>query len=207
MKNKIITIVVVLVLGVIIFFIGRSYYYNSIYNYNVIIDNSLEKFYVTSSTSDLDPTASVLDIYKDNEVKLRDIQLKIYDHLKGWIDFLNSKYICDSGNVNSCRLFFSELTNMKANIRKVYVYRDKMLSQDKFASLNQDLELKIEEVKEIIDDPSSVRSRNYEELRLDKCSKVTDCSECRTALCDCTYVNTEGKKEIVKCKVTPKETN
>ena len=201
MNNKFITFGLMILLGVGIFFLGRGYYYNNIYNYPKIVYESLEKFYVTGETSDLDPAGSVLERYKDNENKLRDVQSKVYDTLKGWVDFLNSKYICDNVNVNSCRLYYNELNTMKSNIRKVYVYREKFLSQEKFASLNEDIEVKIDEVKEIIDDPSSVRSRNYEELRLEKCSKIHDCPPCRNNLCECTYVGSDGTKETVRCKI------
>ena len=206
-NNKIVTLVLMILLGIGIFFLGRGYYYNNIYNYNKIITDSLEKFYVSGQTTDLDPTAVVLDRYKDNENKLRDVQSRVYDVLKGWVDFLNNKYICDSGNVNSCRIYYNELINMKSNIRKVYVYRDKIMSQDKFTALNNELEIKAEEVKEIIEDNSSVRAKNYEELRLEKCSKTTDCTECRAALCPCRYTNTDGKKEDILCKVETEEEN
>ncbi len=201
MKNRVITIVLVVLLGVGVFFIGRGYYYNNIYNYSRIIHESLEKFYVSSETTDLEPIAEVKDTFENNEKKTADMQNEIYNEVKGWVDYLNNKYICDSNNVNSCRLYYNELINMKANIRTVYIYREQLISQSKFTSLISELDMKAEEVKEIIDDPASVRSRNYEELRLEKCSKTTECSECRTLFCDCIYVNSENKKEIVKCKV------
>ena len=207
MKNKIITIVAIIILGVGAFFIGKSYYYNNIYNYPKIINESLEKYYVSGETNDLEPIGLVLDKYKDNEVKLRDVQSNIYDILKGWVDYLNNKYICDSNNVNSCRLYYNEIVNMQATVRKIYVYRAQILSQEKYTSLIDDLELKNEEVKEIIDDPTSIRTKNYEELRLEKCSKIIECSECRESLCDCTYINGENKKATVKCKPPVKEEN
>ena len=200
-NNKFITLGLIILLGIGIFFLGRGYYYNNIYNYQKNINDSLEKFYISGQTTDLDPTAVVLDKYKNNETKLRDVQDKVYNVLRGWVDFLNNKYICDSGNVNSCRIFYNELVNMKATIRKVFVYRDKIISQDKFATLNKELESKTEEVKEIIEDSSSVRAKNYEELRLEKCSKVVDCPPCRTNLCECTYVSPLGEKEMVRCRI------
>lgn len=205
MKNKIITVVIIIILGVGVFFLGKSYYYNNIYNYPKIINQSLEKFYISGETSDLDPIGVVLDKYNNNEKKLADVQDTVYKILVGWVDYLNNKYICDNSNVNSCRLYYNDLVNLKANIRKVYVYRATILTPDKFGDLADKLDLKNEEVKEIIDDPTSVRAKNYEELRLEKCSKVLECSECREALCDCTYVNGDNKKETVKCIPPVKE--
>ena len=206
-NNKFLTLGLIILIGIGVFFLGRGYYYNNIYNYPRIINDSLEKFYVSNETGDLDPIGNVLDRYKNNENKLRDVQSKVYEVLKGWIDFLNTKYICDSSNVNSCRLYYNELINMKSNIRKVYVYRDKIISQEKFSVLNSEIESKTEEVKEIIEDSSSVRGKSYEELRLDKCSKINDCQPCRDVLCNCTYVNNDGTKETVRCRIDTPENN
>ena len=87
MKNKLITLAIMIVLGVGAFFIGRSYYYNNIYNYTRIINDSLENFYVSWQTSDLDPISVVLDKYKENDSKLLDVQNKIYNNL-----FVQKKY-------------------------------------------------------------------------------------------------------------------
>ena len=81
MKNKLITLAIMIVLGVGAFFIGRSYYYNNIYNYTRIINDSLENFYVSWQTSDLDPISVVLDKYKENDSKLLDVQNKIYNNI------------------------------------------------------------------------------------------------------------------------------
>ena len=207
MKNKLITLAIMIVLGVGAFFIGRSYYYNNIYNYTRIINDSLENFYVSWQTSDLDPISVVLDKYKENDSKLLDVQNKIYNNLDGWIDYLDGKYICDGANVNSCRLYYNELINMDTNIKKIFAYRDGMLSQDKYQLISDNIEVRIEEVKEIIDDPASVRSKNYEEIRLGKCEKALECSECRAAMCECTYVNGENKKESIICKNKQQESN
>lgn len=209
MKNKMVSIVVILLIGVGAYFIGRGYYYNNIYNYTRIINESLEKYYVSSNTADLSPIGKIMSLYKNNDEKKSSVQEKVYIKMNEWVDYLNNKYICDSNNVNSCRLYYNELINMKNTIAKaITADGEPIIDGNKYTTLSSLIDLKIEEVKEIIDDPSSVRARNYEELRLEKCNKVIECpSDCKGAMCDCTYLNSENKRESVKCKNPNPEAN
>ena len=209
MKKKIITLVIVLLFGVGAFFIGKSYYYNNLYNYSRVINESLEKYYISSKTEDLMPIGKTIALYKENDEKRGLIQEKVYSIFNDWVVYLNNKYLCDSNNVNSCRLLYSELVNLKNSIGKAAVADgEQIIASSKYDLLITDIELKMEEIKDIIDDPSSVRPRNYEESRLEKCNKVVECpDECRYALCECTFINSQNKRETVLCKNKKLEEN
>ena len=206
MKKKIITLVVLVLVGVGAVLFAKSYYYSHIFNYNNVINTTIEKFYVSGDVADLDEIANLLSIYEDDDKKIGDIQNTIYKNVKNWVDYLSNKYVCDINNRNSCVLYYDDLDDLRDKIRKLYVFRDKMMSEPKYTVLVESINKNYEKVKEILDNTSAQRQKSYEEDRLEKCHKITGCDDnCRTSFCSCYYLNEQNTKEYVMCKYERKE--
>ena len=205
-KSTIFWIIGLVVGGILVYTFARSYFNTRILNYNKIVDESMEKFYISDKSEDLDPISNLFSIYRGNDNKKVEVQDRTFAITKEWFDFINKKYICDDMNINTCKIKLQELRNVCNKIRNVLMYK---VPDDNYTIIRFEDQKKIkqscteqeEEINKHIKSPSGTIGKNYHQTRIEKCHKVDRCDECKDGICNnCSYVNIEGNIESIRCK-------
>ncbi len=207
MVKKIITAIVVLAVLIGGFFICKSVYYNKIYNYRKIVDASMEEYYKSNDSTNLEPIGGLFELYNNNDDIKADIRNYVFDIFNEWYYYLTNKYTCNKDNVNACILYNEEITDLSFRLEKIYRFgNERIINDGKYEMIRKNIKNIISDTKAIVEDPTSKRAMTYEEERLDICSKVKqeNCPECKEGKCVCVY-----EKKSVFCKdiYTPQDQN
>lgn len=204
MKKKIIFVIAGIVLVILFFVGGRSFYLNKMLNYNAIVKDTINLYYVTEKTADLEPISELFEKYKGNDEVRNKIQEYSYEMVNDWFVYYTTKTVCDINNSNTCKAMASELEQLLPKISKLYNYREidgyTIISDAAFELLESQINKKIEDIDNILKDPNAKRPLNEAEIRENKCNSTNDCTNCRDGVCTCTYTNTSGAKEELVCK-------
>ena len=204
MVKKIITLVLLAGFLTGVYFISKNYYYDNIYNYKKVVNDSIEEYFKTNDSTTLEPTGNLFDLYEKSEDKLGKIREYVYNDFQDYNIYLKEKYKCLIDHLNECILYKEELNNLSHKYDTVYSYRPShLVSEKKFNYLKNEIKKEIEETEEIIANESARNQPNYDQEREDICRKVT-ANQCkcdnRSRSCDCTYKIGTSIIKNVRCK-------
>lgn len=199
MVKKIIIGVVLLLLVIGGYFLGKNIYYNKIYNYTKVVNEGMETYYKSNDTTDIDSIKTLVPLYEGNDEILEDIRDKVYAIFEEWYDYTNNKYVCNLDSVNQCILYAKELEDLAQRLPKLKFAW--IINEDKSKVLSKEINNKIKEVNAIINDPKATRGETHEEHRKVLCSKMEDddCELQRDGTSICVY-SIGTIKETVVCK-------
>ena len=212
MKRKAIIAGVAVVVLLVVYFIAHRFYLKNIYNYDRVIENQLDSYYISEKAEELEPIFKLFQTYSFDDNIRSTVQKNTYSRVEEWYKYTTSKYICDNLNVNTCNIYLIELKNLIEKIRKIYIYREyegyTILDKRDFDTIKNDYDRRVLEIEKITNDRSSTRGKNYEEQRKANCAKAYDCKSgnnnndkgCKNGLCTCTYTTMDNKKETINCK-------
>lgn len=205
-KSTLFWIIGLVIGGFLVYTFASNFYKNRILNYKKIVDTSMEKFYISDKSEDLDQLSNLFSTYKHNDEKKSEVQDRAYTITQEWLDFVSKKYICDDTNINTCKIQLQEIKNVCSKIRNVHMYK---VQDDKYTiirfedheKLKTQCSKKEEEINTHIKSENATIGKNYHQTRIEKCHKVDRCDECKDGVCNnCSYVNIEGKIESIRCK-------
>ena len=74
MGKKIVLLIILALLALGGYFLGKNIYYNKIYNYNKIVEEGMEEYYKSNDTTDIDSIRDLLTLYENNEEIRSDIK-------------------------------------------------------------------------------------------------------------------------------------
>ena len=111
-------IILVLILGT--FFGTKAIFKNNIINHEKIVNDALNSFYISGSSTDLKPVIELLNKYKNNDEKRVEIQSISYNTINSWYNYLNEKYLCDTKNVNACTAQENEIALLNSKLETLY---------------------------------------------------------------------------------------
>ncbi len=203
MKKKAIKIflVILFVLGI---FFGKRYIDSMTFDYTEIVNDSLSSYYVSGVINDLKPIVELLEKYNNDEKMRNNIQTYSFKIVGGWYTYLDGKYFCDRGNLNSCKIQFEEFNALSSKLTGLYNYKSKngytIILPSGFNNLKSEGDKKIAGLKKIIESPSAKNPSDSEEIRIKKCKVAVDCEGCRDGVCKCYYINENNNREVVTCQ-------
>ena len=211
--KKLLPFIVVLIVGVIAYFISIRNFYKNKYPWENVVHVQLEKFYIDNKAEDLDVIAKLYETYSFDEEYMGKIQNKSNETVKKWFDNIKNKYICNLENYNTCLLYKKDLEDLiNGTLYDLYKhdgYKNyNIISWDTYNVIKGEYDKIIQEIETIEKNPNKSRQKDYEQLRKEKCAAATECNECKNNLCICTYIDPTGsKKEFVTCKEEKKVSN
>ncbi len=202
-KIKIIVITaVIIVIGLLAVLWFRSFYKNNMVKYKDKVGESLKAYYISGDTKDLKQITDYFSEYSDNVKIKEDIQSYCYDEITKWQNYLAEKYVCDITNYNSCELQLAEYKELLSKIERLYSFKEvqgyKIITNQGHADIVEELNKKIAYNEEIVSNIKATSQKNEDELRLIKCAKTDDCSNCRNgSACTCVYIENGVREEVI----------
>lgn len=203
MKKNIMKIITLLVFVSAILW-GKGYIDEMTFDYTDIVNNSLSSYYASGVINDLKPIVELLEKYNGNEKIRSEIQTYSFNIVGGWYTYLDGKYFCDRGNLNSCKIQYEEFNSLSSKLTGLYNYKSKngytIILPSGYNNLKSEGDKKIAGLKKIIDSPSAKNPSDSEEIRAQKCKVAVDCESCRDGVCKCYYINESNGRETVTCQ-------
>lgn len=199
-----IILIILLIIGII--FGGKKIIDFKTSDYTEIVTNSLTKYYVSGNVSELEPVIELLEEYKKEDDKRKEIQNYSLDIVGSWFTYLDNKYYCDNINLNSCIAQLAEFKVLNEKLTNLYETKCDdgftIIIPSSYTNLNKQGATKVAGLEKVVNNPGSVSPQNSEKIRLTKCATAVDCGSCRENLCTCYYVNSDTKdREAVTCLV------
>ncbi len=204
MKKTIIKIVIfVLVLGGI--FGVKKIIDNRTQDYKPKVNEAITNYFVNNDSSGLDEILEILDKNKNNDDQREDIQSYANDLVGSWFTYVDQKYACDVStfrtNKNSCLVLLDEFNKLNDKLVILYNFKSEegytIIKTSFYNNLITKSQRRITEINKYT--KNSRNPQTSEEERLEKCSKSTECENCRDGVCKC-YFTSNGVREELTCQ-------
>lgn len=203
-KKKFPTTIIMIILIVVTVFVGKKVIDFKTIDYSETVTKGLADYYVNGVITHLDPIVSILDEYEEETEIRNEIQVYSGEIVGSWVTYLDSKYMCDYFNLNSCKAQVAEFQSLLAKIDNLYMKKSSdgftIITSSLYNNLKSQIEKKIKDINVVISSPSARNPQNSEEVRLKKCVASVECSDCRDGLCKCYYVDENMNREEIICK-------
>lgn len=207
--KKIIGRVVPILIIVLMIIFGKKTIDDKTYNYKPDVENALTAYFINGDNSGLQNILNLLDKYKGNEAKRKEIQNYSYVIVGSWFDYVDKGYNCENDtyryNRNSCKVQLEEFKDLNTKLSQLYTYKSKEGFTIILPSYYNNLINQSNGIVATLENYVKVSSlpEDSESIRMKKCNSVSvdnGCDSCtREGICTC-ILTTDGVKETIKCK-------
>lgn len=181
-------------------------------NYTEIVKHSLNAFYVTANTKDLQPIIEIMNKHQDDRNYTNRLQDYASKEVEKWFTNMEGKYLCNKTNLNACPEALEENKHINTILDVLYSVKtddnNTIINPSTYKSLSRQGAQNINNIEAIIKSPSSRNAKNSEEIREQRCKQAIEC-QCNnnSPTCSCKYIESDIIYTLV-CKnkdYVPKE--
>ncbi len=173
------------------------------FDYKTTINEALEKFYVSSQVSDLQPIVDLMDAYEKEDEVINKIQVHVANEVGKWYTYVDHKYNCDKTNKMACSTQMEEFNILNTKLGVIHgVKANKGLIIDAkgYIELSAQGTKKVKTLKSLVLSAGSSNPLDSQELYEKRCNETVECENCRDQTCKCYFMDTDKTRNEIICK-------
>ena len=172
------------------------------FDYKATIHEALEKFYVSSQVSDLDPIVDLMDAYEKEEEIVNKIQVYVANEVGKWYTYVDSKYTCDKTNKMACAAQLEEFNILNTKLGVIHGVKANagiIIDPKGYVDLSAQGTKKVKTLKSTVLSAGSSNPLNSQELYEKRCNSTTECENCRDLTCKCYFIDEDMVRNEIIC--------